>query len=383
MQFKDITGQQEAAERLRRAIDDGRMPHALMISGREGSGAMQLALTAAQYILCENHTPEGEPCEQCPHCRQVHRLQHPDLHFVFPVVNKSGQSGENSAVSDDYLPEWRDMLTKNPDMTYSAWVKYISEEGKTAQIYKNEATSIVKKLSTKPFESEYRVMIIWLPEKINETASNKLLKIIEEPYPKTHFLLVSNEPEKVLGTIQSRCQRLNIPPLNPTWMQPSFEEDDRQMFFDKFCAMMRLSYMRKIFDMREWSLEMAALGRQRQQNYLQYAQSMIRENFIMNVHVGGVEGFERFEGVEGFEGFEGVEGSEKFEGGECKLNYMKEDEEQFSSRFHLFVNHRNVEGIMNELALAEADIAQNASAKIVFFDLSLKLIMLLKNGNPA
>ena len=376
MRFKDITGQQEAAERLQRAIDDGRMPHALMISGREGSGALELALAAAQYILCEHHTAEGEPCEQCPHCLQVHKLQHPDLHFVFPVVNKSGQSGENSAVSDDYLPEWRDMLTKHPDMTYASWVKYISEEGKNAQIYKNEAASIVRKLSTKPFESDYRVMIIWLPEKINETASNKLLKIIEEPYPKTHFLLVSNEPERVLGTIQSRCQRLNIPPLNPTWMQPTFDEDDRQMFFDRFCAMMRLSYARKIYDMRDWSLEMAGLGRQRQQNFLQYAQTMIRENFVMNVDVAGAQGVEGFESKEGFERFEGKEGREGKEG----LNYMKADEEQFSTKFHLFVNHRNVEGIMNELAQAEADIAQNASARIVFFDLSLKLIMLLKQN---
>lgn len=319
---------------------------------------MTLALTIAQYILCEHHTPEGEPCEQCPHCLQVHRLQHPDLHFVFPVVNKSGQSGENSAVSDDYLQEWREVLLRNPEITYATWVKYISEEGKNAQIYKNEAASIISKLSTKPFESDYRVMIIWLPEKINETASNKLLKIIEEPYPKTHFLLVSNEPEKVLGTIQSRCQRINIPPLSPTWMQPTFDEDDRLMFFEKFCAMMRLSYMRKIFDMREWSLEMAGLGRQQQQNYLQYAQSMIRENFVMNVPVEA--------------------GVMSMESG-ASLNYMKRDEEQFSTRFHLYVNHKNVEGIMNELAQAEADIAQNASAKIVFFDLSLKLIMLLKN----
>lgn len=359
MLFRDITGQTDAAERLKRAIDDGKMPHALMISGREGSGAMSLALTAAQYILCEHHTAEGEPCEQCPNCRQVHRWQHPDLHFVFPVVNKSGQSGENSAVSDDYLPEWRDMLTRNPEMTYSSWVKYISEEGKTAQIYKNEAASIIRKLSAKPYESDYRVMVIWLPEKINETASNKLLKIIEEPYPKTHFLLVSNEPDKVLGTIQSRCQRLNIPPLSPTWMQPSFGEEEREMYFERFCAMMRLSYTRKIFEMRDWSLEMAALGKQRQQNFLQYAQSLIRENFIMNVPLSGMTG-----------------------GTEQSLNYMEDDERQFSSRFHLFVNHRNVEGIMNELTQAEADIAQNGSAKIIFFDLSLKLIMLLKNGNP-
>lgn len=332
---------------------------------------MQLALTAAQYILCESHTAEGEPCERCPHCMQVHRLQHPDLHFVFPVVNKSGQTGENSAISDDYLAEWRDKLTRNPEMTFTEWVKYISEEGKNAQIYKNEAASIIKKLSTKPFESEYRVMIIWLPEKINETASNKLLKIIEEPYEKTHFLLVSNEPEKVLGTIQSRCQRLNIPPLSPTWMNPTFEEDDRQMFFEKFCAMMRLSYMRKIFEMREWSLEMAALGRQRQQNFLQYAQTLIRENFIMNVPLDTL--------TNAYAQNMSRQASSP-DDLPFTLNYMEADEEQFSKRFHLYVNHKNVEGIMNELAVAEADIAQNASARIVFFDLSLKLIMLLKNA---
>ena len=350
MLFRDITGQQAAAQQLRDAIDHDRMPHALLISGREGSGALTLALTAAQYILCENHTPDGEPCERCPHCLQIHKLQHPDLHFAFPVVNRKGQSGDDSAVSLDYIAEWRDILLRRPDMTYTDWVKFISDEGKNAQIYKAEASNIIRILSTKPYESDKRVMIIWLPEKINETASNKLLKIIEEPYPKTFFLLVSNDPDRVLGTILSRCQRLNIPPLDPCWMQPRIEPDERQYFFDKFCAMMRLSYMRRIFDMRDWSVEMAGLGRQRQQDFLQYAQSMIRENFILNVSM--------------------PEGQ--------SVNYMDDQEAQFSSRFHLFVNHRNVEGIMNELAQAEKDIAQNGAAKIIFFDLSLKLIMLLK-----
>ncbi|MBR3540462.1 MAG: DNA polymerase III subunit delta [Bacteroidales bacterium] len=350
MLFKDITGQQAAAQQLRDAIDNDRMPHALLISGREGSGALTLALTAAQYILCENHTPDGEPCERCPHCLQIHKLQHPDLHFAFPVVNRKGQSGDDPAVSLDYIAEWRDILLRRPDITYTDWVKFISDEGKNAQIYKAEASSIIRILSTKPYESDKRVMIIWLPEKINETASNKLLKIIEEPYPKTFFLLVSNDPDRVLGTILSRCQRLNIPPLDPCWMQPRIEPDERQYFFDKFCAMMRLSYMRRIFDMRDWSVEMAGLGRQRQQDFLQYAQSMIRENFILNVSM--------------------PEGQ--------SVNYMDDQEAQFSSRFHLYVNHRNVEGIMNELAQAEKDIAQNGAAKIIFFDLSLKLIMLLK-----
>ncbi len=350
MLFRDITGQQAAARQLRDAIDHDRMPHALLISGREGSGALTLALTAAQYILCENHTPDGEPCERCPHCLQIHKLQHPDLHFAFPVVNRKGQSGDDSAVSLDYIAEWRDILLRRPDMTYTDWVKFISDEGKNAQIYKAEASNIIRILSTKPYESDKRVMIIWLPEKINETASNKLLKIIEEPYPKTFFLLVSNDPDRVLGTILSRCQRLNIPPLDPCWMQPRIEPDERQYFFEKFCAMMRLSYLRRIFDMRDWSVEMAGLGRQRQQDFLQYAQSMIRENFILNVAMPSGQG----------------------------INYMDDQEAQFSSRFHLYVNHRNVEGIMDELAQAEKDIAQNGAAKIIFFDLSLKLIMLLK-----
>lgn len=359
MQFHDIQGQQPAAQRLREAIDHNRMPHALMISGREGSGAMSLALAAAQYLLCEHHTAEGEPCGQCPHCLQVQRLQHPDLHFVFPVVNKKGSSGEDSSVSDDYMAEWRDVMTRNPEITYTDWVKYISDEGKNAQIFKNEAANIIRILSTKPFESDNRVMIIWLPEKINETASNKLLKIIEEPYERTFFLLVSNEPEQVLGTIQSRCQRLNIPPLDHNWMQPRIEEEDRAYYFKMFCMMMRSSYMRRIFEMRDWSTEMAGLGRQRQQSFLQYAQSLIRENFIMNLSMPQPAGPH----------------------GENAINYMADDEAQFSSRFHLYVNHRNVEGIMNELAQAERDIAQNGAARIIFFDLSLRLIMLLKEGN--
>lgn len=351
MLFKDITGQETAAQRLRDAIDHDRMPHALMISGREGSGTLSLALAAAQYILCEHHTADGEPCGQCPHCLQVQRLQHPDLHFVFPVVNRKGQSGDNSAISDDYLPEWREMLSTRPDITYTDWVKYISSEGKAAQIYKNEAEQIIRKLSIKPFESDSRVMIIWLPEKINETASNKLLKIIEEPYPKTYFLLACNEPDRVLGTIQSRCQRLNLQNLDPRWMQPHIEADDRDYYLQKFMAMMRLSYARKIFDMRDWSNEMAELGRQRQQDFLQYAQAQIRENFILNIA-----------------------------GADLNLSYQEADESQFSTRFHPFVNERNVEGIVNELAQAEKDIAQNGAPKIIFFDLSLKLIMLLKQG---
>lgn len=361
MFFSDCTGQHLAAQRIRRAIDDDRMPHALMLCGREGSGALRLALATAQYILCTHRTPEGEPCGECLACRQAQKMAHPDLHFVFPVVNRSGQSGDNSAISDEYLDDWREQMEADPDVTYSNWVKRISQEGKTAQIYVNEATQIIRKLSMKPYESDYRVMIIWLPERINEKASNKLLKIIEEPYEKTHFLLVSNEPDHVLGTIQSRCQRINLAPIDPNWLQPQPDADDRELFLDLFRKMMRFSYARKLFDMRQWSLDISELGRERQQSFLQYAQAQIRENYLLNY----------------VDAYPTVDGQPMAE-----ASYLQADEAEFATRFHLFVNHRNVEGIMKELEQAERDIAQNGLAKIVFFDLSLKLIMLLKNGNP-
>lgn len=344
MRLEELEIQQETAQRIKSAIDNNRMPHALLISGKEGCGAMRLALATAEQIL-------GVTDAQRLH---VQHLQHLDLHLSFPVSNKSGQSGEDSSTSEDYLSTFREALLKNPDITYNDWVAEISKEGKQAQIYVSEATRIINILTKKPYEGDSRVVIIWLPERMNEQASNKLLKIIEEPYEKTYILMVSVEPEKIIGTILSRCQRINLPPLKPNWMQPEMNEDLRQEYFDLFIQMMRDSYARRIFNMREWCQKIDKLGRERQQEYLRYAQSLVRENYMLNVM------------------------------DQCAtqipdLSYMQMDEAEFAQKFHLFITDRNVEGIMRELALAETDIAGNALAKAVFFDLSLKLIMLLKN----
>lgn len=374
--FRDIIGQQNAINALKSAIDSNRMPHALLISGNEGAGGLALAFAAAQYIICtERH--DGEACGECPQCIQMSKLMHPDLHFVYPVVKKDSNK---DTISTDLLASWRDAFLNNQYITLNEWIAISSEENKQAQIFVSEANNIIKELSTKPYESDYRVMIIWLPEKMREDAANKLLKIIEEPYEKTHFILVSNDPEHIIGTIQSRVQRLNLPPIEDhdiaAALESKFgceptealnyarmshgsyvealklmnEDAERKFFFEKFCAMMRLSYARKLFDMKEWSDEMAGIGRERQKAYFQYCQNMIRENFIMNVNTP-------------------------------ELNYMNSDEKTFSSRFYKFVNHNNVFGIVEQLATAEKDIGQNVNAKMVFFDLSLKLIMLLKNAN--
>lgn len=375
--FDNIIGQKEYIASLRTAIDNNRLPHALLISGNEGSGSLALAYAAAQYLICP-HRHDGDACGQCPQCLQLGKLQHPDLHFVFPVVRKKNQ--KEAPISLDYMSEWRNAFLNNHYLTLNEWTTTSGEENKQAGIFVAEANNIIKTLSVKPFESDYRVMIIWLPEKMNEETANKLLKIIEEPNDMTHFFLVSQEPERIIGTIQSRVQRINLPPIADVDIQQALvsrfncpqdkaidyarmshgsyvealkllnDDEERSFYFTKFCEMMRLSYAKKLFDMKEWSEELSGIGRERQKAYLQYAQQMIRENFIMNFNTPS-------------------------------LNYLNESERTFSSRFHAFVNHNNVAGIMDELALAEKDIMQNVNAKMVFFDLSLKLIMLLKSAN--
>ncbi|MBO6013507.1 MAG: DNA polymerase III subunit delta [Bacteroidales bacterium] len=356
MFFRDIAGQDIAVGKLRDAIDNNRLPHALLITGPEGTCGLALAWAAAQYILCQ-HKHDGEPCGECPECIQASKLGHPDLHWVYPLINKGG-SGKEASVSEDFLSDWRTALMQNPNLNLQQWIRAQgSDENKQAHIFVSEAGSIIRTLSTKPYESDYRILILWLPEKLNEDAANKLLKIVEEPYEKTFFLMVSNNPEQIIGTIQSRVQRLQLAPIDfqGNFVQPGIQqpdEEDRLFFFEKFCAMMRLSYSRKLFEMKKWSEEMANLGRERQKGYLQYAQNLIRENYVMNLH-------------------------------QPELNYMKPDEETFSSRFSRFVNARNVEGIMHELEVAENDVTLNVSSKMIFFDLSLKLIMLLKAGNQG
>lgn len=375
--FDNIIGQKEYIASLRTAIDNNRLPHALLISGNEGSGSLALAYAAAQYLICP-HRHDGDACGQCPQCLQLGKLQHPDVHFVFPVVRKKNQ--KEAPISLDYMSEWRNAFLNNHYLTLNEWTTKSGEENKQAGIFVAEANNIIKTLSVKPFESDYRVMIIWLPEKMNEETANKLLKIIEEPNDMTHFFLVSQEPERIIGTIQSRVQRINLPPIADVDIQQALvsrfdcpqdkaidyarmshgsyvealkllnDDEERSFYFTKFCEMMRLSYAKKLFDMKEWSEELSGIGRERQKAYLQYAQQMIRENFIMNFNTPS-------------------------------LNYLNESERTFSSRFHAFVNHNNVNGIMDELALAEKDIMQNVNAKMVFFDLSLKLIMLLKSAN--
>jgi len=384
MQFSEIIGQQEIKNRFIRTVAEQRIPHAQLLRGTEGIGKLALAIAYAQYICCENRGAT-DSCGTCPSCVKYKKLAHPDLHFVFPVIKPTGKT---TVVCDDFIADFRAMILENPYFSVNEWYAKISGDAKQGMIYGNESQEIIRKLNLKTYESEYKVMIIWLPEKMNITCSNKLLKILEEPPAKTVFLLVSNQPDEIITTILSRTQHVNIPRLTDNDIVVSLlkkddleitqhdalnvarisngsflsalsvlgEDDENKLNFERFVMIVRLAWQvgnRKdhasLKTLKKWSDEMAApgIGRERQKNFLSYAQRMTRENFILNLQ-------------------------------QPDMNYLTSYETDFSRKFSPFINERNVEDIMKEFALAERHIEQNVNAKMVFFDLVLKVIMLLK-----
>lgn len=384
MLFAEIIAQHDIKKRLIQTVTDQRIPHAILFRGSEGIGKLGLAIAFAQYISCENRT-EIDSCGVCPSCIKYNKLAHPDLHFVFPVIKPTGKS---TVVCDDFIAEFRQMVLQNPYFSINDWYNKISGDAKQGLIYSNESDEIIRKLSLKTYESEYKVMIIWLPEKMHQACANKLLKILEEPPEKTIFLLVSDSPDEVLGTILSRTQHLNIPQLaendivmallqNPriditqddalniartangsyiNALSALNAGDESKLNFDRFVSIMRMAWQvgnkkdyASLKSLRKWADDMASasIGRERQKNFLKYAQRLTRESFIRNIEQPG-------------------------------LNYMTSFETDFTNRFSPFINERNVEELSSEFALAERQIEQNANAKMVFFDLTLKIIMLLK-----
>ncbi|GHT78485.1 DNA polymerase III subunit delta [Bacteroidia bacterium] len=373
MFFKDIIGQSETKQRLIQSVKDGFIPHARLFSGPEGSGTLPLALAYARYLHCTNRQ-ETDACGTCASCQQFNKLFHPDLHFVFPIVNKKGSK---EAYCDDFLPEWRQFIAGNPYGNLTAWLRKIAAENAQGLIYARESNEILRKLNLKAYESDYKIMIIWLPEKMHETAANKLLKLLEEPPEKTVFLLVSVEPERIITTIRSRTQNLIVPPiadedlaeaLNKKYTlsaedlqfivrlaKGNYEEaikiidstGENEIFLDLFIAIMRNSWKRDVKNMKTKAEEFASMGRDRQNSFLAYAQRLIRENFFYRLQIQ-------------------------------EINYMNKKEAEFAVNFSPYVKEDNVIAFMDELALAERHIESNVNAKMVFFDLSMKIAVLLK-----
>ncbi len=369
----DIIGQEEVKQHLTRLLLENKLPHAIMLCGPRGAGKLPLALAFAQMLLCQHPTEDGA-CGNCSDCHMSALWAHPDLHFSFPVYKAKNS---DHPISDDYLQQWREQISRTPYFDTEDWLEDIGAENQQVVIYVQESDNLQKKLALKSSQGGRKVVIIWLPERMNEQTGNKLLKLIEEPPVGTHFLLVSQEPDLVLGTIQSRVQRINVPALPEQVISQALQEryampqdnanllahiaqgsytealkrmqrdSEQQQFFDLFVQLMRHSYARRIKEMHLWSLAVSELGRERQKRMLEYFQQQLRENFIYNFH-------------------------------QPQMNFLGREEENFSTRFAPFINERNVVGIMNVLSDAQRDIAQNVSPRMVFFDLALKMIVLLK-----
>lgn len=211
MRFAEITGHDDIKKVLRSMADSGRVPHALLFYENEGCGGLALALAFIQYLNCHDHHDE-DSCGECPSCIRMSRLIHPDVHFVFPVTGGSKADSSSRPTSDSYIRYWRELVLKNPYFTENDLYRALGIEGKSGNIAVAEAKSILEKLSFTAVEDGFKTILLWLPEKMNAEAANRLLKIVEEPPEKTLFLFITHAPEKVLQTIFSRCQSIRIPP---------------------------------------------------------------------------------------------------------------------------------------------------------------------------
>ncbi len=356
-------------------IDADRIPHALLLHGPRGIGKFMLARAAAQYIHCENHI-DGDSCGRCPSCLQHQSFNHIDTIYSFPVVKRN--SSDKTTLSEDYYPEWRRFLCDSPYMDFQTWMHLIKAGNTQPTFYVSESDDLIHKLNFTSHRAKYKVVLIWLPERMQESAANKLLKLIEEPHDDIKFILVSEQPDEILPTIFSRTQRIamkrlpdetianHIAPLygldhNDAMAIAHIAEgdmtaavnamsltSDQKEFLDLFICLMRLAYQRDVAELKEWSAKVSGFGREKIFRFLEYCQRLVRENFIYNIQVPS-------------------------------LNYMNREEANFSKNFARFINERNVLRISKEIDEALRDIEANGNAKIVLFDFAVQMILYLKS----
>ncbi len=362
MQFQEVIGQDEAKQQLQQLVAEGRVPHAMLFCGPSGCGKMALAMALASELL--------------GHSRLLRQWGHPDLHFSFPTIKKPSMGAEHQPTSDDYATEWHEMIMQGPYFTLEEWMTQMGAENQQAVITGGESDRLARILSIKSSQGGYKVCIIWMPERMNLTSANKLLKLLEEPPELTVFILVSEEPGKLLETIRSRTQRFDFKRIadksieealqsqrgldadnahriarlaNGSWtnaLESLKAGNENQMFFDLFTMLMRLAYSKRVKELKKWSESVAAFGREKQKRLLVYMNRMVRESFVYNFHLP-------------------------------ELNYMTADEEHFATRFAPFINENNVIELTEMIEHALRDISQNANSKMVFFDIAMQTIILI------
>lgn len=380
MKFDKVIGQEEAEARLQQLVDEQRIPHALMFTGPEGCGKMALALAFASFLLGERWNGKSLLANASAITNAEAMLaqwQHPDLHFSYPVIKSKGAGSDSKITSEDFAKEWRQMLGGGPYFSLEQWMRYMNAENQQASIFEAESDRLMRKLNLKSSLGGNKVSLIWLPERLNLTSANKLLKLLEEPPLKTFFLLVSEHPELLLETIRSRVQvfavtriddesvsealteRQGIAPqdarriariANGDWMKALEEIDadnENKEFFALFVTLMRKAYAKDVKSLKAWSQTVADFGREKQKRLIAYMMQMVRENFMFNFH-------------------------------NPQLCYMTQAEETFAQKFAPFINERNVLLFQNRLQLMMRDISQNANGKLQFFNFALEVTIYIR-----
>ena len=371
MKFSEIIGHDDLKRRLRQQIDAGRVSHAQLFTGLAGYGTLPLALAYVQYLFCPNRHA-GDSCGECPSCRQIEALAHPDLNFVFPVNKREKRSGE-VVTSDLFIEKWREIWhEKRGVFSAEEWYERL-DLGKTMKglITAKESEEIIRKLQFKSYSSEYKAMIIWLPEAMNQEAANKILKILEEPWEKTLFILVSERPELLLQTIISRTQEVSVPRIDVATLREVAiaegkspeealnmarlasgsllelgelmrgESDEmRHQCFELFTRLMRLSYNDKHLELFEWADDMTALTREGQRQFFLHSVRLLRESYMLHAGLG-------------------------------KISYLWGEEAQFCAKFAPFIGNQNIEALISEIERAMLQIAQNGAPRIVFTHFAL------------
>lgn len=380
MQYADVIGQNDLKKRLLTSVKDGRISHAQLFLGEEGTGNLPLALAYAHYVMCEDKQ-DRDSCGVCSACIKNKKLVHPDLHFVFPTANTDKVKGK--PVSDVFIDDWREIvLENNAYFSINQWQEKIQTENKTLLIPSEESHEILKKLSLKTYESEYKVMIIWYPEKFNNSSANKLLKILEEPEPKTLFILVAHESEQLIPTILSRTQTFKVNKIqledlaekvktqfNLTTEQSTNislladgnyleakklieSSDAEELFYSLFTNWMRAAFKADVTSLISFSDDIQKIGREKQKQFAQYCLHIFRESLINNF-------------------------------GSSSLNKRTSAEAQFLLKFAPFIHGANCIEIIELFDDAYYHIDRNANPKILFLDVSFKLTKLLRVKAPV
>ncbi len=376
MQFKDVIGQSAIKQRLIQSVKENHVSHAQLFLGPAGSGKLPLALAYAQYILCPNRT-ETDSCGVCPTCQKMQKLVHPDLHFVVPTATT--KKIKSNPESDLFMEEWREYVIENKGyVDTSSWYTFLDVENKQGYMSVRDAASLLRKLSMKSYEGEYKIAIIWMAEKMRVDTANKLLKLLEEPPEKTVFLLIAEDSEELLATIKSRTALVKIPSIElhaiktalkerlecddkqahdaamiseGNWLNACHsvqESEDRKYFFTTFQQWMRLCFRAAYSEIIDFSANVKGIGREKQKELLDYGLRIIRNSLLFNNNL-------------------------------AEIVMLPEDEKVFNSKFAPFVSPANLAEIAELFEEAIRQIERNGNAQIIFTDTSFKMIGLLRS----